>query len=286
MTENTLAGMTFVVTGGAQGLGLAAARMAISRGAHAVIADTNAELGAKVLAELDTPAAAMFQPCDITDEAQVEELMAAATERFGGIDVLVNNAAVIDMALEADSSLEAFSRASFDLVLQVQITGAWLCAKHALPHLRRSERACILNAGSMGSFLGWPNHHAYCAGKGAIVQLTRSLAAELAPDGVRVNCYCPGNIRTAMLDSVFAASKEPEELTQQYLATHLVRRFGHPDDIAELICFLASPAASYITGQVFVADGGTLAWRGTADQLPFDEPAPNGNGSHARMETA
>jgi NAD(P)-dependent dehydrogenase (short-subunit alcohol dehydrogenase family) len=273
MSKRSLDGMTFVVTGGAQGLGLAAAKMAISQGARAVIADTAAALGAQAVAEVDpTGAAAMFQPCDVTDEAQIEELMSAAAQRFGGIDVLVNNAAVIDMALETDSSLEAFSRASFERVLQVQITGAWLCAKHALAHLRRSERACILNAGSMGSFLGWPGHHAYCAGKGAIVLLTRSLAAELAPDGVRVNCYCPGNIRTAMLDSVFAASDAPEELTQQYLATHLVRRFGHPDDIAELVCFLASPAASYITGQVFVADGGTLAWRGTADQLPFDEP--------------
>jgi NAD(P)-dependent dehydrogenase (short-subunit alcohol dehydrogenase family) len=272
MSDQRLDGMTFVITGGARGLGLAAARMAMSRGASVLIADRDQAGGELALAELGGPGARIaFESCNITDEAQVHSLMAAAAERFGAIDVLVNNAAVIDMALEPDSSLEAFSRASFDTVLAVQITGAWLCAKHALPYLRGSRRACILNAGSMGSFLGWPGHHAYCAAKGAIVLLTRSLAAELAPDGVRVNCYCPGNIRTSMLDTVFAAAEDPEQLEQQFLATHLVRRFGRPDDIAELICFLASDAASYITGQVFVADGGTLAWRGTADQLPFGE---------------
>jgi NAD(P)-dependent dehydrogenase (short-subunit alcohol dehydrogenase family) len=268
-----LAGMTFVITGGAQGVGFAAARMALARGAGVMIADVDAELAEAAVGRLRSegrPEVA-FQYCDVTDEEQVEGLMGAAAARFGGIDVLVNNAAVIDMALERDTSLAGLSRPSFDRVLQVQVTGSWLCARSALPYLRRSERASILNAGSMGSFLGWPGHHAYCAGKGAVLLLTRSLAAELAPDGVRVNCYCPGNVRTSMLDSVFAAAEDPARLEREFLATHLVRRFGRPEDIAELICFLAGPGASYITGQDFVADGGTLAWRGTADQLPFDD---------------
>jgi NAD(P)-dependent dehydrogenase (short-subunit alcohol dehydrogenase family) len=262
--------MVFVITGAARGLGRAAGELAAARGASVVIADMNVEAGEEAAAEIEAAGgAAAFARCDVTDEQQVAALMATAAERFGGIDVLVNNAAVIDWALDRASSLEEFPREHFSRVLDIGVTGSWLCAKHALPHLRESERACILNAGSMASFVGWPGIHAYCAAKGAVLLLTRSLAAELAPDGVRVNCYCPGNVRTPMMDTVFESAEDPEAWTRELLSTHLVRRFGEPKDIAELICFLASPAASYITGQSFVADGGTLAWRGTADQLPF-----------------
>jgi NAD(P)-dependent dehydrogenase (short-subunit alcohol dehydrogenase family) len=265
-----LEGLTFVITGGGRGLGRAAAEMAARRGASVVVSDTNAEAAEATAAGIVAAGGqAASVPCDVTDEPQVAALMAAAAERFGGIDVLVNNAGVIDWALADDTSLEGFGRDDFSRVLEIGVTGPWLCAKHALPHLRESEHACILNAGSMASFVGWAGINAYCAAKGAILLLTRSLAAELAPAGVRVNCYCPGNVRTPMMDTVFESAEDPDEWTAQLLSTHLVRRFGEPDDIAELMCFLASPAASYITGQSFVADGGTLAWRGTADQLPF-----------------
>jgi NAD(P)-dependent dehydrogenase (short-subunit alcohol dehydrogenase family) len=269
----TLSGMTFVITGAAGGIGAAAAQLAAQRGAAVVVADTNAQAGTETAdAIAATGARAIFQPCDVTDEEQVAALMQAAADRFGGIDVLVNNAAVIDWALSPETSLEAFPRDSFARVLEIGVTGVWLCAKHALPHLRRSEHACILNAGSMASFVGWAGIHAYCSAKGAVLMLTRSLATELAPAGVRVNCYCPGNVHTPMMQTVFESAEDPEAWTRELLSTHLVRRFGRPEDIAELICFLAGPQASYITGQSFVADGGTLAWRGTADQLDFADP--------------
>jgi NAD(P)-dependent dehydrogenase (short-subunit alcohol dehydrogenase family) len=101
--------------------------------------------------------------------------------------------------------------------------------------------------------------------------MTRSLSAELAPYGIRVNCYCPGNVHTPMMQTVLESAEDKEAWTRELLSTHLVRRFGEPEDIAELICFLASTQSSYITGQSFVADGGTLAWRGTADQLGFSD---------------
>jgi NAD(P)-dependent dehydrogenase (short-subunit alcohol dehydrogenase family) len=263
--------MTFVVTGAAGGLGLAIAVLAAERGASVVVSDTSAEAGAAAAAEIEAAGGtAHFEQCDVTDEDQVEALMGAAAERFGGIDILVNNAGVIDWALAGDTSLDGLSLESFKEVLEVGLAGTWLCCKHAHEHLRRSDRAAILNAGSMASFVGWAGINAYCATKGGVLLMTRSLAAELAPDGIRVNCYCPGNVRSPMMETVFDAAEDKEAWTRELLSTHLVRRFGEPSDIAELVCFLASPQASYITGQSFVADGGTLAWRGTADQLAFD----------------
>jgi NAD(P)-dependent dehydrogenase (short-subunit alcohol dehydrogenase family) len=268
----TLDNMTFVITGAAGGIGAAAARLAAARGARVVVADTNAHAGSETVAKIEAEGgSALFQACDVTDEEQVRALMGAAAEWAGGIDVLVNNAAVIDWALAEDTSVEGFAREHFAKVLEIGLTGAWLCVKHALPHLRRSRRACVLNAGSMASFVGWAGIHAYCATKGGILLMTRSLAAELAPAGIRVNCYCPGNVHTPMMQTVFDSAEDKDAWTRELLSTHLVRRFGEPEDIAELVCFLASPQASYITGQSFVADGGTLAWRGTADQLGFPD---------------
>ena len=270
MTDTVLSGMVFVITGAAQGIGKAIGALAATRGASVVLSDTNADAGKAAAAEIEAEGGrAHFVQCDVTKQDAVAALMAEAGDRFGGIDVLVNNAAVIDWALAEDTTLENFEPQKFAKVLEVGLTGTWLCAKYALPYLRRSDRACILNAGSMASFVGFPGIHAYGAVKGGVLLLTKSLAAELAPDGIRVNCYCPGNVHTPMMDTVFQSAEDPEAWTRSLLSTHLVQRFGTPKDIAELVCFLGSPQASYITGQSFVADGGTLAWRGTADQLPF-----------------
>ncbi len=270
MQDPALADMTFVVTGAAAGIGRSIAELAARRGASVVIADMNETEGSSAASDInESGGAATFVKCDVTDETQVQHLMTTAADNYGGIDVLVNNAGVIDWGLAEGTTLEAFEPRLFSRVLDINVTGAWLCAKHALPHLRASDRASILNAGSMASFVGFPGIHAYCAAKGAVLLMTRSLAAELAPDRIRVNCYCPGNVRTPMMQTVFESAEDPDRWTAALLSTHLVRRFGEPADIAELVCFLASPQASYITGQSFIADGGTLAWRGTVDQLAF-----------------
>ncbi len=269
-TPRELEGLRVVVTGAAGGIGLAIGQLAAQRGARVLLADMRAaDAIAAADAIRDDGGDAYGAGVDVTNAESVDDLMADAATSLGGIDVLVNNAGIIDWALNENSSVAEFDPENFSRVLAVNVLGPWLCSKAALPHLRASDRAAILHAGSMASFVGWPGIHAYGASKGGILMLTKSMAAELAPDGIRVNCYCPGNVRSPMMQTVFNSAEDPEAWTTELLSTHLVRRFGEPADIAELVCFLASERASYITGQSFVADGGTLAWRGTANQLPF-----------------
>ena len=172
----------------------------------------------------------------------------------------------------------------FDRVLAVNLRGAFLCAQKAVPHLKTSKRGpSIVNAGSTASFVGYPYGLAYGSSKGAMTLLTKNLAVALARYGIRVNCYCPASVDTGMVRDVSASigsfmagngnggsptraatSTNPNDAQ---LAAHLVRRIGDPVDIAELVCFLASDAASFVNGAVWLIDGGVLAWRDTAEAL-------------------
>lgn len=266
--------LVLVITGGAVGIGAGTARLAASRGARVVIADLNAEAGVALVNEIASAGGeALFHACDVTDEDAVKALMAGAAEHFGGIDVLHNNAGIHESMLSQELSLETMSRETFETVLGVNVTGAWLCAKYALPYLRDSDHASIINAGSTSSLTGYPQCQAYGASKGAIMQLTKMLAVDLAPDGIRVNCYCPGSIHTQIVDRFLEAAPDPQAMLNTMTMTHLVPRMGQPVDVAELVCFLASPESSFVNGAVWGVDGGSLAWRGTLDILGM-EPNP------------
>ena len=264
-------GLRFVITGGAVGIGAGAARLAVERGARVVVSDVNDEQGQALVEELVAAGGdAIFQHCDVTDEGQVQALMTAADDAFGGIDVLHNNAGTHESLLTSELTLETMSREIFERVLGINLTGAWLCAKYALPHLRESEHASIINAGSTSSLSGYPQCQAYGASKGGIMQLTKMLAVDLAPDGIRVNCYCPGAVHTQIVDKFLEAAPDPQLMMNTITKTHLVPRIGQPVDIAELVCFLASPASEFVNGAVWTIDGGSLAWRGTLDILGME----------------
>lgn len=263
-----ITGLNFVITGASAGIGAGTARLAASYGARVMLSDTddaNGEaLAAAIRAEGGT---ALYQHCDVSDETQVKSLMQAAGEQLGGIDVLHNNAGIHESVFGGNLSLESMDRATFDKVMAVNVTGVWLCAKYALPWLRQSGQASIINAGSVSSISGYPGCVAYGSSKGAVMQMTKMLAVDLAPDGIRVNCYCPGSVHTKMVDDFLAAVPDQEAMLNTMTMTHLIPRMGQPQDVAELVCFLASPAASFINGAVWLIDGGSLAWRGTLDIL-------------------
>ena len=266
-----VAGLRFVITGAAVGIGAGTAKLAASRGARVVLADLNDERGEELAAEIrDAGGEAVYRHCDVTDEVQVKALMATAKDAFGGIDILHNNAGIHESQISTDLSLETMSRETFESVLGVNLTGAWLCAKYALPYLRESDTASIINAGSTSSLSGYPQCLAYGASKGGIMQLTKMLAVDLAPDGIRVNCYCPGSIHTQIVDKFLAAAPDPAAMLNTMTMTHLIPRMGQPADVAELVCFLASPESEFVNGAVWTIDGGSLAWRGTLDVLGME----------------
>jgi NAD(P)-dependent dehydrogenase (short-subunit alcohol dehydrogenase family) len=264
-------GLRIVITGGAVGIGAGTARLAAARGAKVVVSDMNDEPGRALVEEIIANGGeAIYQHCDVTDATKVEALMAAAADAFGGIDVLHNNAGIHESMLTQELSLDSMSLENFEKVMSVNVSGVWLCAKYALPYLRKSEQASIITAGSTSSISGYPQCQAYGASKGAVMQLTKMLAVDLAPDGIRVNCYCPGSIHTQIVDKFLAAAPDPKAMLNTMTATHLIPRMGKPADVAEVVCFLASPESEFVNGAVWTVDGGSLAWRGTLDVLGME----------------
>ena len=264
----TIEGLRFVITGASAGIGAGTAKLAASRGARVVVSDVNDAEGQSVTEEINKAGGeAIFQHCDVTDEAQTQELMQVAADAFGGIDVVHNNAGIHESMISKELTLDTMTRETFERVMAVNVTGPWMCAKYALPYLKESANASIINAGSTGSWAGYPQNAAYGASKGGIAQLTKNLAVDLAPYKIRVNCYCPGSVRTKMVEDFLAASPQPEALLGTMTLTHLIPRLGEPTDVAELVCFLASDQSAFVNGVVWLIDGGSLAWRGTLDVL-------------------
>lgn len=261
-------GLRFVITGGAKGIGAGTARLAASRGAKVAISDLDDEAGNALVSEIkEAGGDAVYLHCDVTDENQVKDLMSGANEALGGIDVLHNNAGIHESTLSNDLHISTMSKEVFEKVISVNLVAPWTCAKYAVPYLKKSANASILNAGSTGSWSGYPQCNAYGASKGGIAQLTKCLAVDLAPDKIRVNCYCPGSIRTQMVDDFLAAAPDPDAMLNTMTLTHLIPRMGDPVDVAELVCFLASDQSLFVNGVVWLIDGGSLAWRGTIDIL-------------------
>ena len=241
-----LAGRVCIVTGGAQGIGEACVRRFAREGAQVVIADIDDARGAALAAELG----GVYLHCDVGNKPQVDALVAHAMAAHGRIDVLVNNAGIFKAADFLD-----MTEADFDAVLRVNLKGAFLMGQAVAREMARAGKGSIVNMSSVNGVLAIPTIAGYNVSKGGINQLTRVMALSLADKGIRVNAVAPGTIATELAAQAVLTS---EEAKARIMSRTPMRRLGEPSEIADTVAYLASDAASYITGEIVVVDGGRM----------------------------
>jgi NAD(P)-dependent dehydrogenase (short-subunit alcohol dehydrogenase family) len=249
---NRFAGQVAIVTGGASGIGEATCRRLVAEGADVVIADVNGDKATALAAELGSRATA--RRFDAADVASVESLVTGTIERFGRLDVLHNNAAISSPEVHArDRNPIDITFATWDQVMAVNVRGYMAGCKYALPVMIAQGSGAIVNTASTGGFAGDITRMAYSVSKAAIIGLTRQIATHYGRQGIRCNAVAPGLVLTP---GTRGAAPQVIEVMQRHL---LVPEVGKPEDIAAVVCFLASNEARYINGQTYIVDGGMLA---------------------------
>lgn len=238
-----------IVTGAAQGIGHAIAERFLLEGAKVLLADIDEEGLERAVDRLEQLHGKRVEAyrLDVTNQGSVRETVKKCLSTFGTVDILVNNAGIVGRGRVAELSLESWNR-----VMTVNLTGTLLCSQAVIPIMRSGAGGVILNASSVSARLPDVNLAAYCVSKAGIEVLTRVMAAELAPHGIRVNAYSPGVTRTPMTQDLI------ESRGEEKLRHISLKRFGAPEDIGELAVFLCSARSAFITGAVFSIDGGTM----------------------------
>ncbi|MFJ8708721.1 SDR family NAD(P)-dependent oxidoreductase [Streptomyces anulatus] len=247
MTAPPLSGLRAVVTGGASGIGLAVARMLDALGVAVAVLDRNADAVPGTLTALSA---------DVGDDASVREAVGAAAAALGGIDILVNNAGI-----GAAGTVEDNPDDQWHGVLDVNVLGVVRTTRAALPHLRRSEHAAVVNVCSIAATAGLPRRALYSASKGAVLSLTLAMAADHVREGIRVNCVNPGTVDTPWVGRLLDAADDPVAERAALSARQPTGRLVSAEEVAAAVVYLASPAAGSVTGTALAVDGGMAGLR-------------------------
>jgi NAD(P)-dependent dehydrogenase (short-subunit alcohol dehydrogenase family) len=250
-----LADKVALITGGASGIGRATALLFAREGAAVSVVDLD-EAGGQAVAQtiVDDGGRAIFVRCDVSQSADCQRAVQQTVEELGGLDILFNNAGIIRRASVLETTEEEWDR-----VMAVNVKSVFLLSKCAIPVMARAGGGVIINTASGWGLVGGRKAAAYCASKGAVVLLTKAMALDHAEQNIRVNCICPGDTDTPMLRDEARQLGESDERFLAEAARRPLQRIGQPEDIAQAALYLASDAASFVTGTTLVVDGGGLA---------------------------
>lgn len=252
---NTLADKVALITGGASGIGRATAILFAREGAAVAIADINAGLGQSVVAEIESAGGrAVFIPCDVTRSEDCRLAVEKTVATFGGLHILFNNAGIIRRADVVQTTEEEWDR-----VMAVNVKSVFLMSKYAIPYMEQAGGGSIINTSSGWGLKGGGNAISYCASKGAVTNMTRAMAIDHGARNIRVNAICPGDTDTPLLRDEARQLGQPECDFLAESANRPLGRYAQPIEIARSVLYLASEAASYVTGTALVVDGGGLA---------------------------
>ena len=244
-----LAGKVAIVTGAGQGLGRETALLFARQGARVLVSDVNTDTAAAVTAEItEAGGEALALQADVSKAADAERMAQRALEHFGGLDILVNNAGIMGYGTVLTASDEDWER-----IIGINLKGVFLCSRAAIPHMQAGGGGSIVCISSISGVMAQSNQVIYNASKHGVIGLVRCMALDFAQDGIRVNAVCPGMMLTPMLTYL------PEETLAAAAQANMLKRGGDPAEVAQLVLFLASDEASYITGSIHVADGGETA---------------------------
>ena len=254
MTTRSLTGEVALVTGGSRGIGRAVAELFVAEGAEVAFCGRDEAVGREAEAQLGR--AASFHAADVSSEADVVAFVAAARERHGPPTVLINNAGV-----NANFDAVTMTEDDWDRFFGIDLKSAWLAAKHVLPHMLEAGRGSIVNVSSLHGFVTLEGFFPYAAAKSGLVGLTRSLALDYGPRGIRVNCVAPGFIRTRLVQESIDRAQDTAAAERAMVAGVALGRIGDPEEVAQVVRFLASAESSYVTGASLLVDGGLTARR-------------------------
>lgn len=250
-----LEGKVAFVTGGGSGIGRATCERFAADGAKVAVAEIDPKPGAETVARIRKQGGtAEFIQTDIRSEASIQDAVAKTVSTFGKLNVLVNNAAAFVLR-GVDASAD-----EWEIMLQTNVRGTAFCVKHAVPEMKKVGGGAIINIGSISSVLGQPSMVTYNTTKGAILTMTKCLALDLGPENIRVNCLCPGNIKTpALIKHMKSLGKTYEQAEKELSPLNFLGRVGTPEEVAACAAFLASDDATYVTGTALFVDGGYSA---------------------------